>query len=1128
MKAKIFLVILILIIVIICYYKSNNNQNSIKNEEKFTDNSAVNPVEAVNLPIYSLSLNNTPYLTYLNTDPNKSSKTSLTIDSHIRFPDSSYVPIKITPFCKFDTIQDQLLFYFLIDRIGDDKYKDYDPKVLEPTQSFNNSKINLPLMTKDKKNIINYKIDCDNQNVENQYMKLKTNNDFMLPYLIDPYEFPNDLNSYKLNDINLSYKLINNDNIDNINSITDNKLVIPKLINSTQTKSLKSLGISLFKFEAIDKNDIDIIYKPAINYTEVYKTTSGIKSYHKINCIQIKINIVNSKYLNLENPDQKLKLKFILQSVTDTNDKDLIYNLEKYPELIYNNETSFNINKGIYQLNFYITDTEYHLIKKNSLQLIACIYSDINIGKNTYPRRLYYEHVLSFNIKKNFIIDRILNENDQDRSNINKEDTLFNDLIETYNVLPTYALNKEIKTSPESVEGFKNIKQKRLNVNDKLDIKKKLIFSRISNVLNYAYNYGLFTVYYKDTDISKKKYQRFINECNVIKEYNKNDKLLNGYIPIKFNKVEKFQEEEDVTKPTNLYTSDNKLILKGITTSTDNLFNTTLDDYMYANTGNDNNTQYNSVRLTQHNYKTVVGNHRHDNGRMFSEVYANKKEKALEYFNGDEGHTLNSDSKISLKYLGPEQLLLAFKTDLKDLKESLNINQDDTINYQFNDKAQTNLYSSNLLFKAQATGNTSTDGIYNKLIIPAEDTYFETDNNGNIPKGFKLNVENHTLHLHRGYRRSHASCVWDSIKNWVFVAIGVLVVLVITGGLAAAGAPGFVAIVSGTAIASKAIIAVKIIKLISEIVIIAVSIHLASKKSSSTPEIKHKLENYVLEVEKNITDDFDIKINNIGKIYDKINLNFKNKAATAENFINIKAFLNTKDNKLIEHPFATEKNKGNESFNDPTGMHVGGCTLRNDLLTIRRFKDSDGKKINVIPMSVNGKQIGSINYYKQGHNDNNSQYQHASPSKDYIDIFTYMNHSKDNTDQYNSYIDLSDADISINDFGGLNYYEIYKNYYKEDQSYISGIINMVDGSGKYIDFYRRDHGHGDLTSVNFIDDYNHISANHKYIEEYKLFYNTMLEPYNIKVYSDTYRRLLQLLHNCGSNQILLSESHHIR
>lgn len=1113
MKAKIFLVILILVIILVCYYISNNNninnQNRGKNKETFEDNSDINPDQPINLQIYSLSINNTPYLTYLNTDPSKRSTTSLTINSHIRFPDSSYVPIKITPFCKFDIIQDQLLFYFLIDRIEDNKYTEYDPKVLEPNQSFSKSLRNLPLLPEDKNAIYNYKIECDNQNVENQHIKLKTNNDFMLPYLIDPYEFSNDLNNYKLNDIDISYKLINNDNIDDIDNVTNRKLVIPKFINSDQNKSLNSLGISLFQFE-LDNDDIDIIYKPSINYTEVYKSTSGIKSYHKINCVQLSIPIKNLKYLNLENINQRLKYKFILKSTKEAGNKDLIYNSEKYPEIIYNDQTSFNINKEIYNLNFYITDTEYHLIKDNSLQLVACLYSDINIGdSNILPRRLYYEHITTFTLNASPIIDRKLNENDKNRANVNREDTVSNSLKETYNVLPTYALNNQIETSPESLEGFKsvdkkNVGKKQLAISgDRSDIKKKLIINRFSNILNCAFSYGLSTVYYKDTDLSKIKYQRFIDECNVIKEYSKNNKLLDGFIPIKFNTVERFQEEGDVSKPKNLYTSDNKLILKGVIASPDKQFNTTLNDYMYANTGNDNNTQHNSVRVTQ---------------------YVRNGKKELEYFNGNEGHTLNSNSKINLRVLGPVQLLDAFRGDLESLKESLNINEDETIDYQFNDKPQTNLYSNNLLFKAQATGDVSTDGIYNKLIIPAEDTYFEVSNN-NIPKGFKLNVYNITDFYWRGRRKRKSKCNFDKFGLYILGGVILAILVVVTAG--AALGPGLILAgtfkaalvgIAGGVVITTSVAAIAAVTLVVGVTIMASQTLLDPDLGDAiSPEFISFFYDYVKSIGEKIKEETRIIINNLGKIKSKIDLNLKKKTATTENFINIKAILNiTENGTLIEHPFATEKRRGNKSFNQPSGMHVGGCTARKDLLTTRNFRDSNGNWIEIRPMSVNGKLIGSTKYYG-GHISTYSHYQHASPAEKYVKIFTYMN---DYTK--NSYIDLSDADISINDFGGLNYYETYKNYYKSGDSYINGIINMFDGPGRPIFYNTRSHNKGDLPPVIFKDDYNHISANHKYIEEYNLFYTTIIKPYNIKLYSKTYRKLLELLHNCGSNQILLS------
>ena len=1140
MKAKLIFVILILLMIIICYYISNKIQNSIKNKETFNDTSDKTYVDPIELPIYSLSLNNTPYLTYLSTDKADNKNDSYTLNSHIRFvEDGTYVPIKITPICQFDTEQDQLLFYFLLDRIDDDDYDSYDPKVLENDKEFNAKKKNLPIMTNDYENIYNYKIFCDNTNVENQYLKLKTNNDFMLPYLIDPYEFTNDINTYKLNDLSLGYKKVNNETIDDPESLKNNKLVIPKLISGDEIRSLNSLGISLFNF-SIDSDAIDIIYKPSINYTESYDISFGLYSYHKINCIQMIIPIKNNKFLNLENPNEKLKFKFILQSISPDyplNDKrNLLYDFDKYPNThtIFNNETSFNINKESYNMIFYITETEYHLIKDGELQLVACLYSSIKLDEYNIPRRLYFEHVLNFNLPDDIPI--IKRENDLDkRINSNDQDAEFFKIKEKYTVLPIFALNTTIDVSPNELikkEGFKNNDDQELK-KKKLSIKKNLILGRYSNIINYLLNYSLSKVYHKDSEITKNKFKKYIDECKIIKNYNTNENLLDGFIPMKFNTIEKFQEQaENLVRDSDLYTSEHKLNLKILSNDSNKTFNTSLEDYMYPNTGNINNKQHNSVRVTQQNYKNVEN-------QMFS---SSIQKNPLEYFNGEDTHTLSADNEeVNLKYLVSKELITELDGDLSDLKSILKINKNNTINYQFNDEAQDYLYSNNLLFRAQSKEQPDKDGVYNRLIEPGKDIILKQTINEPIPSGFKINVYNHTLHYQRGRRKSHHYCNWHSFGKWILIGAILLITIVATWYYA----PGIVAgakagVVSNMAAGINAGLTAKAIMhpiLVATILTVTLKAAVVGLTAGliTTGIITDKLDtilndaliestkDYIKKISDNIQKENKIIVDNYLKILKSVDINFKKRSVTTEDIVYIKSLTNISDDeKLIEHPFVTEKKKGNKSLNQPSSMHIGNCDVRHDLLTVRKFRDRYEGKINVKPMSANNNLMGSIEYHKSDFQNNNSDYQHASPARKYIEFFTYMDPKGDNKDGYNSYIDLSDADISINDFGGINYYETYRNYLKNGDNYINGVINLYDGPGRPIDYNTRSHGKGNLPPVNFTDDYNHISASHKYIEEIPLLFDSFLEPYKIKYPTKSYNRILQILHYCGCNQLLLT------
>ena len=56
--------------------------------------------------------------------------------------------------------------------------------------------------------------------------------------------------------------------------------------------------------------------------------------------------------------------------------------------------------------------------------------------------------------------------------------------------------------------------------------------------------------------------------------------------------------------------------------------------------------------------------------------------------------------------------------------------------------------------------------------------------------------------------------------------------------------------------------------------------------------------------------------------------------------------------------------------------------------------------------------------------------QFGSPHINFTKQFHYLSKIEED---YTSYTDLSDGGISINEFGGLNYYEIYKNYINKRQ-----------------------------------------------------------------------------------------------
>ena len=280
----------------ICFYISKNNQtkeiNSKNKKEKFQsgDTSATESNAYQKLPVYSISIVSTPYLTYLKS-LNGDGKTYAI--SHIRFNSTNfYIPIKITPLCKYDVIQKKILFYFLIDTLGETEYNNYNGKIMEPTITFDTDKKyrNFPLLKADGTKVYRYKIKTETNYTE--FVRIRTDLKFMLPHTTDLWIYLNDRDINKLRDIDMNVEKIDDSvkeqvfNDQNIGESNKESLIVPKLINSSQVSSLKSLGMSLFNFSIVPE-DIEIIYKPSINYTETYQLSTDFYSYQKLNCTQI-------------------------------------------------------------------------------------------------------------------------------------------------------------------------------------------------------------------------------------------------------------------------------------------------------------------------------------------------------------------------------------------------------------------------------------------------------------------------------------------------------------------------------------------------------------------------------------------------------------------------------------------------------------------------------------------------------------------------------------------------------------------------------------------------------------------------------------------------------------------------
>jgi hypothetical protein len=1163
MKAKIIFVILLFLLLILCFYVSRNNQlietQNNNKKEKFQSQDEASPQGENTVqtePIYSISVISTPFLTYLDT-LSRDGKTY--INNHIKIG-NIFIPIKITPLCKFNVTQNKLIFYFLIDTINDNERNSYDSKIMEPKSSFQpgNKFRNLPLMELTGANIYEYKIVTGIDYTE--YIRTSTDLTFMLPHTTDPLDLSSDRDINKLLDIDMQRDSIRK-HTTNLGPETHDTqtLIIPRLINSEQTSSLRSLGVSLFNF-TVDPEDIEVSYKPSINYTETYQLSSDFYSYQKLNCAQISIIIRNNKFLNLENPGNELKYKFILQSVKDSSDDELIYNTLNYPNNIFNDETNFNINKTSYQLNFYISDAECHKIGTQPLQLVAYLYSNSSLSSGrSNPSALYYEKITNFNLPTTLI-----NREADERILSGIQDAKAEDLLVNYNVYPTFGLNREIEVSPS--EGFKDVNPKYKN-----KIQNQLVSSKISCMFNKLTNYSMNSVYNKKKKSKiQKSYNEFKSICTYIKNYKNNKELLNDFRIINFNKRENFQEGDNIVESGDRY-NDNMLILDNFIMNDNEdgtkYFNSRMGQYMYENTGNTNNTQFNEVKIEQFNTKNTINDP--------NPLEGEKTKKPLEFYRFDESrnlsnHVMTDNNELDVKFLLRKQEENAINPDgtLDMLPDLLNITLGSTnhVKYQFNEDGQQYLYSNNLLFRAQSGHQGK---VCNRLIRPGEENISIDNNIANIPPDFKIKVVNNTSTFQRGKKNSRSYCEFSSIGALIFGAILLAILTILTAG--AALGPGL-ALVSSVAttgfaglLASTAVIVTNTMIAVT-VLTVALGIGLVAGAAGYDAELDDAVDSGLLEElqdnlrevyayeEQQTSDNIRVILN----IKERCALYHKERSATTEDLINIKCFGNIKQegnvDSIIKHPyyekFDTDYLDEDGNFNDPDEMHTDKCKVRNDLLTVRQFRNKDNTPLNFMPKVIISTNQ-TINIGSTEDTGINTIIQHGSPHENYIKSFTYMN-DENNSDGLNSYIDLCDASISLNNFGGLNYKELYKNYIMSgDGNVLTGIMNYIDRPNKKIknddeevDINRRDPytvftvndeeqysvKNGILKLDNYLlnnenrgsQGYNHISGEANYIPECSLLYNPILKPYNAKIGSNIMDILYDSMLFNGVNQLLIT------
>lgn len=1162
MKAKIIFVILIFLLLILCFYVSRNNQSiEISNNKKESFQSSVEsegeqvPDEYQTMPLYSISITSTPFLCYLES-LNRNGKTY--VNNHIVVNEiSTYIPIKITPLCKYDNDYNKLLFYFIIDTIDESDYQNYDPSTVQPSINTNTRKYrNLPLMSNDGNNIYKYKVKTETDYTG--FTRVKTDLTFMLPHSTDPIDLSSDRDITKLTDIDMKLLSIskNTDTTSTSQPMNQNEfnISIPKLINSNQLSSLRNLGMTLFNF-TINPEDIEIIYKPSINYTETYQLSSNFYSYQKLNCVQISIILRNNKYLNFESPGDILKLKFILQSVKDTSNDELIYNTDNYPNNIFNEETNFNINKESYQLNFYLSDTEYHKIGTQPLQLVGYLYSNgaLPSGRSN-PSALYYEKITNFNLPTN-----IINRPADERILSGIQDTKAQDLLVNYNVYPTFGLNREIEVSPS--EGFKDINPKLKN-----KIKKRLISSRLSKLINKLNNYTALSIFKKNDKKIKESFTDFKQQCTYLKNYNNDDDLLKDFKYINFRNIEKFQEDDNTVSPTGYY-NDNMLIIDELIMNVDSddkkSFNSKMSDYMYPNNTDEGTIVYNEVKVTQTNIKESNSLIRqganplsiNDNKSVPLELYRLEDDKTLS------SQLLSENNQLDIRFLVKKNMndMLSPNGNLADLASTLNIKSTNInyVNYQYNEEPQENIYSENLLFKARS----GPDGtVLNRLIRPGSDTSVNSglpEATTKVPQDFKLNVYNNTSIYNRGKSDSRASCDWKEF-SMLFIGIIIMVALIIAAPFTGGTSLGFAAVAGaklfGVTLATSVGLANVVafaVQLIVYNILLITSISLMIANAATEHEFGETEDKILLdELSENLrfnSEQINEKLNISARVVTRIlyscTLNFRDKSATTEDFINIKSVGNiendeTYNTKITKHQYRQqyELDNENESFNDPDIMHTDVCKDRIDLLTMRKFEDK-----NDINFVINGFIPEGVKNYGNDKTNRltpigsiveNQYIQHGSPNSNFVKSFKYMS-DEINSEKYNSYIDLGDAGISINDFGGLNYKEMYKNYISSgDGDVISGILNFKDQfSNPDRIYYDTDH-HSQDNGLLLIDNnndfsdgdqgYNHIHGEYCFIPEVPVLHSTILYPYDIKIGSLILDELYENLGFSAVNQLLIT------
>ena len=748
------------------------------------------------------------------------------------------------------------------------------------------------------------------------------------------------------------------------------------------------------------------------------------------------------------------------------------------------------------------------------------------------PSALYYEKVTNFNLPTTLI-----NREADARILSGIQDAKAEDLLKNYNVYPTFALNKEIDVSP--TENFKDVSSNRES--DIKQIKDKLFSSRISKLLNLSLNYGLSVTYKNDDKDIENKKDKINKECDIIGNIYSNKKLLDDFRIINFRSIEKFQEGNDLVEPNDLY-QNNMLVLDGIIMNNDGngnkSFNSKMSNYLYPN--QNNNTQYNEVKITQYTYKS-------EPGKIFA---SEPTEMPLEFNTLTESYKMNSGSKFDLSFLIRSDFNNSITNGkLENLKQPLriiNAGVKNYLNYEFNDEPQEELFSNNFIFKAKYGQD---GGVYNKLVRPNEE---ESINNTSgdeeipIPDKFKLFVHNNTALFNRG-KKSKIHCDFLSFGMWIILGIVLAIATVLTAGTSSRISTSFSSAsndwnsrikCTGVGVAWSTTALTIMAANISNIRLITIPTQLELQKQLSNKNIGFdavsEFTSHLKDIEGKIKSELSKNIKVVNLILYSCTLNSKTTSNTTENLFNVKCLDNIEGDgnalKISKNPYYLARINGQSGFTEPNNMGISECKNRPDLLTIRKFVDINERNLDTI--RPYGMKDGSYSI-QIGKNisDKPEHIQHGSPNYKHIESFTYMS-PEVNKDKFHSYIDLSDGGISLNDYGGLNYFEIYKNYIKDGKDNIkTGIINYSDANStnSHILLNQTGYDKGNLnplqidgtTSGDNIGT-NHIHGRVQFVPERPIFYEEMIEPYKVKSKSYCLDLLYDNLIYNGVNQLLIT------